>query len=229
MDRNISEARHETHEKINIHEQEIASMKNRWKTFCKEDFDSKSNDFIISMIDHFRKEVDTLVEKDKDMKDRCAYLGIQIVDSSSIDFLCNDIKMQVDHFKMTAEFDQSRALLGELNFSRLQHEHLEDFVSSWKSRSCGLRAPVAAENMLKSLSILESIISILKNCNVGIYKEEHWAELYYEIFGLPSHLLLHEVSLNKIIDACHEKLLLRTTLSSLKDLTSRYVSFESCT
>lgn len=228
LDRSKTEARHETHEKIKIHEQEIAHMKNHWDTFCNGENESKSNDTMISMIDQIRKEIDNLVEKDKDIKEHCAYLGIQIVDYSSIDLLYNDIKRQVDHCKMITDFDRCRASLGEAKFNKLQHEQLEDFVSSWKSRICGLRASIAPEKMLKSLSVLESIISILKNCNVEIYKDEHWAELYYEIFDLPSHLLLHEVSLNKVLDTCHEKLLMRTTLSSLKDLTSRCVYYKCC-
>lgn len=221
LDKSKSKARIDANDKIIELKNEWVTLKGRWDLFCNTNIEFESTDTCLSEVGKFCNELAALTAKHTELNSSCEYLGVQSMDPSPLQALHTRIVLQAGQYEMIKEFNHSITLMGEEQWKKVQSKRLEEYVMSWKGRFDSVDASVISQQMLKTLSVLESILSLVSHCCGEIYSDEHWAELFYEILEIPVYLPVSEVTLNKVMNCSNEVLLAPGTLLSLKNLSKR--------
>jgi hypothetical protein len=176
----------------------------------------------LSGIDMFLNECDDLVNSKKDLLKNCTILNVKFTDSSSLEHIYEDIMRHVDGNEANKEFCNEEAILFNRNWKGFDLKDLVNFSSQWKSRVEKFDNAVFAKKILKKIKTIHEILPALKYCCGDDYKEEHWAELFYDIIGVSRDISLNDMTCHELIQA-NNKLLLPQTVTLLQQLQSRYV------
>ncbi len=200
---------------------EIFSMKRRWDFFSRSGYEAVSNDEVLNELNQFKNEIQSLKTKVDESERYGAYLDMIPIDSSPCIKLYEDIMSQCVVCETLTGYDRELSVLGEAQWKKMQPQSLDAFVKHWKPYMNSFDSSFLSEKMFKSLSLIESIVSILNHCCGNIFNDDHWAELFYDIIGIAARISVNEVTLKEIMKVLEEKPLSSCMIDSIKKLSSR--------
>lgn len=165
-------------------------------------------------------DCDKLIKRQEQLESNCIFLQVKFQESEALQHLCMDIKSHEEVKEVMNNFNnQETNLLGK-KWKNFDINWLRDFLTSWQSRVEGLISIKVLEQIRNKLSFLEQCIPVLTYCHGEVYKDEHWATLYYNIFCLPRKIPLKDVTLSDLIQGKVD-LLASGTLASIQELQRR--------
>lgn len=165
-------------------------------------------------------DCDKMVKRQEQLESNCIFLQVKFQEFEALQHLCMDFKSHEEVKDVVNNFnDQETNLFGK-KWKNFDINWLHDFLTSWQSRVEGLVSIKFVEQICNKLSFLEQCIPVLTYCHGEVYKDEHWAALYYNIFCLPRKIQLKDVTLRDLIQGKVD-LLASGTLASIQELQRR--------